>query len=67
MAKEFVKDFYGRIIGSTEVSGDKVIVRDFYNRILGWYDKRDNTTRDFYGKIISKGDTAIGLIYRNKQ
>lgn len=66
MAKEFVKDFYGRIIGSTEVEGSRTIVRDFYNRILGWYDSSDNTTRDFYGRIISKGNTAIGLIYKGK-
>lgn len=66
MAKEFVRDFYGRIIGSTETNGTKTIVRDFYNRILGWYDSSDNTTRDFYGRIISKGNTAIGLIYKAK-
>lgn len=66
MAKEFVKDFYGRILGSTEESGNKIFARDFYNRILGWYDKDTNTTRDFNGRIISKGNTAISLIFKGK-
>lgn len=64
MAKEFVKDFYGRILGSTQVEGTRTVVRDFYGRILGYYESKDNTTRDFYGRIISKGNTAIGLLYK---
>ena len=44
MAKQVLKDFYGRIIGSLETNEDKnpmvngdVIARDFYNRIVGYY------------------------------
>lgn len=67
MAKEFIKDFYGRIIGTTETTGTKTVVKDFYGRILGTYDSSDNYTRDFYGRIVSKGNTAVGLIYTNQK
>ena len=64
MAKEFIKDFYGRILGTTETNGTKTIVKDFYGRILGTYDSKDDYTRDFYGRIISKGNIAAGLVYK---
>ena len=61
-----VRDFYNRILGYIEEqhNGDKT-ARDFYRRILGRYDKKANVTRDFYGRIISKGDTTMGLILNN--
>lgn len=68
MEKEFIRDFYGKILGSVETDnkGDKT-VRDFYGRILGYYDKANNVTRDFYKKIIGRGDQAVSLIYREKK
>lgn len=61
---ETIRDFYGVIIGfiETDDRGDKT-ARDFYRRILGYYDKKQNVTRDFYHKIIAKGDAVVGLIY----
>lgn len=66
MAKEFVRDFYGKILGTTETIGTKTTVRDFYGRILGTYNSVDDYTRDFYGRIISKGNTVVGLLYKGK-
>ena len=65
MEKEYIRDFYGKILGSVETDnkGDKT-VRDFYGRILGYYDKANNVTRDFYKKIVGRGDQAVSLIYR---
>lgn len=65
MEKEYIKDFYGKILGSVETDnkGNKT-VRDFYGRILGYYDKVNNVTRDFYKKIVGRGDQAVSLIYR---
>lgn len=67
MNKETIRDFYGKILGTieTDAQGNKT-VRDFYGRILGWYRKTDNLTKNFYGKIIAKGDVAVGLLYNNK-
>ncbi len=64
MARELVKDFYGKILGSIETNGTKQIARDFYGKVLGTYDSRDNKTRDFYGKILTTGNTLMGLIYK---
>lgn len=66
MSKEYVKDFYGKILGSLETlqNGD-VIARDFYGKILGKYEKKLNLTKDFYGKILTSGDTTSSLIYNS--
>ena len=66
MARELVKDFYGKIIGSTEQEGTRTVVRDFYGRILGYYESKEDVTKDLYGRIISRGNTAIGLLYKGK-
>ena len=63
-----IKDFYGKIIGwiDEDANGDK-IAKDFYGKILGKYRKSTNKTYDFYGKIISNGDTTSGLIWGNRK
>lgn len=63
-----IRDFYGRIVGYIEedAQGNKV-VRDFYRTIQGKYDKKQNVTRDFYGRIIAKGDACASLINYNIQ
>ena len=68
MAKETIKDFYGRILGYIETlsNGDQE-ARDFYNRILGKYYQRENVTKDFYGRTIATGNVLSSLIYNNKK
>ena len=63
-----IRDYYGRIIGyvETEPNGDKIF-RDFYRRILGKYNKALNVTRDFYGRIVARGDAGTGLIYAEEE
>ena len=64
MAKEYVKNFHGKILGSYEtVNNGDIIVRDFYGKILGKYDKRFDVTREFYGKVIAKGN-AVGMLIK---
>lgn len=67
MAKEYIKDFYGRVLGYLETQGTKQYARDFYGKVLGTYDTKDNFTRDFYGRVVTKGNTLIGLIYSAKK
>ena len=64
MEKETVRDFSGKIIGTieTESNGDKT-VRDFYGRILGFYKKSIDSTTDFYGRIVARGD-CCGILLR---
>lgn len=62
-----VRDFYGRVIGwiETRPNGDK-IVKDFYRRVLGRYEKSTDTTRDFYGRVVARGDnTGLLLSIKN--
>lgn len=63
MGKEYITDFYGKILGSLETmpNGD-IIVRNFPGQILGKYEKSSNYTKDFYGKILYKGNMAPALL-----
>lgn len=58
-----VRDFSGRILGyiETDNQGNKII-RDFYRVILGKYDKKNNVTRDFYGRVVARGDASASFI-----
>jgi len=61
---QVIKDYYNVILGYIEtddVTGDKV-ARDFYRVIVGYYDSKTNTTRDFYRRIIARGDILSSLI-----
>lgn len=63
MSKEYIKDFYGRVIGTLETksNGDKTI-KDFYGRLKGTYLKNKNVTKDFYGRVIGNGDQLTSLL-----
>lgn len=67
MAKQLIKDFYGRVLGSIEDVGTKQIARDFYGRILGTYNSVDDYTRDFYGRVLMRGNGLIGLVMSSKK
>lgn len=58
-----LKDFYGRIRGyiDTKPNGDAVAY-DFYGRMLGKYIKSTDQTKDFYGRVIAKGNALTSLI-----
>ena len=62
-----VRDFYNRIIGYLEYeSNGDITVRDFYRVIKGKYDAKQDVTRDFYGRIVAKGNVASMLLTINK-
>lgn len=67
MEKEYIRDFYGKIIGSVETDnkGNQTL-RNFHGRILGYYDKQNNVTRDFYKKIVGRGNILTSLLYKGK-
>ena len=69
MTKTEIRDFYGRIIGWVETdehTGNKT-GRDFYGRIVGYYDANLNVTRDFYQRIVARGDALSGLIWEEER
>ena len=65
ISKEPVREFNGKIMGFIETDRDgNQQVRAFYGRILGTFDKKMNVTRDFYGRILTRGNTVLGLLYK---
>ena len=67
---EYIRDFQSRrIIGilRTLRNGD-VEAREFSSRkVLGYYRKKLDITTDFYGRMLTKGNAASGLIYNEYQ
>lgn len=57
-----IKDYRQRILGWLEDTDQYIIARDFYMRILGRYDKKMDCTRDYYGRVLTQGNTVAGLI-----
>lgn len=67
ISKVAIREFSGKIIGWLETDKDgNQQVRAFSGKILGRYDKQLDCTRDFYGKILTKGNTVSGLLYDPK-
>lgn len=58
-----VKDWRGWVLGylSPSSNGD-VVAYDFYRRKVGSYRAATDTTVDFYGRMVSRGDTTMALI-----
>ena len=64
--EEYIRDFQSRkIIGIVRTlrNGD-IEAREFDSRkILGYYRKDRDTTTDFYGRMVAKGNCVVGFIY----
>ena len=62
--EQTIRDFTGKIIGYIEIDnkGNKTI-RNFYREILGYYDAQQDVTRDFYRRIIARGDCS-GMLFK---
>lgn len=50
----------------TKPNGDK-IGKDFYRRIVGYYEKSTNTIKDFYERVVAKGDVLPSLVRNLKK
>ena len=61
--EETIRTFSWQIIGyiKTLPNGDKE-VRDFSRRILGYYRKSQDTTTNFTGQILYRGDMSSALL-----
>jgi hypothetical protein len=67
--EEYIRDFTSKkILGiiKTEPNGDQIAI-DFPSRkILGFYRASRDVTTDFIGRMLTKGNTVVSLIYNNK-
>lgn len=63
MSRQNVKDFYGRILGYIQTESDgRQKAFDYKGRLLGTYYPDRNTTNDFYGRVMFKGNAISSLI-----
>ena len=65
--RNYITDFGGKILGYTEDYPDKIMIFSFGGKILGIYDKRTDTTREFGGKIVARGNHLSMLLDREKK
>ena len=67
-ADEYIKDFNGVIIGIVETkdNGDQLVREFATRRILGYYIKEKDHTTDFMGRILTRGNTVISLLFNKK-
>lgn len=64
MAREYLKDFHNKIIGSVDTDGfGNKVGRDFYGRIISKYNKKQDVTTDFYGRVVARGDSCAGMVF----
>ena len=65
MDEQVIRDWRGKIIGfiQTYSNGDAKVL-DFYRRVLGTYSKTLDVTKDFYGRIVAKGNQLSMLLNR---
>ena len=61
--RETLKDWIGKITGyvDTDSNGNKALY-DWQHKKLGRYDKNLDVTRDFYGRVVAKGDQLLTLL-----
>ncbi len=66
MSREAIKDWTGKVVGwiDKDDRGNKTI-REYNYKIVGKYDSSTNTTRDFHGRVVAKGD-HIGIMLNKK-
>ena len=63
MQRQNIKDFYGRILGYIQIENDgRQKAFDWKGRLLGTYYPDRNTTNDFYGRVVFKGNAIASLI-----
>ena len=63
MAKQYLKDGKGRILGWIEDSvNGKMYIRDWLGHICGWYKTASNTTYDKFGRLVGRGNLLISLL-----
>ena len=66
--RQTITSFGGRILGYIDVdtnTGNKTVYA-FGGKVLGYYNKKEDATKLFGGKIVSYGDTTSALLVSEK-
>lgn len=62
MAKEYIKDWTGRILGYTELRGNRLWLHDWQGKMIAYYDKSINKTCDWQGKMLFQGNALMNML-----
>lgn len=60
-SKTEFRDNLGVLLGTTEKISQRIEARDRLGRLVGYFDITLNTTRDYNGRLIGKGDQLTSL------
>lgn len=66
MRDEYIRAITGQILGviRTFDNGDQAALNYPGMQILGYYRKKQDVTTDLVGRILSRSNTVISLIYK---
>lgn len=60
--RQTIKDFHFKVIGFIDTDEKGVqTARDSVLRVVGTYDPRTDITKDFYGRIVGRGNILSSL------
>ena len=62
MARQELRDGFGRLLGWRQQSGSRIEGYDSGGRLKGWYEPRANETHDAGGRLIGRCDLLTTLI-----
>ena len=65
--EEYIRDFNTRQIMDiirTEPNGDQAAIDFATRKILGFYKASRDVTTDFIGRVLTKGNTVVSLLYK---
>lgn len=62
MAKEWIKDWTGKLLGYTEWSGSRLWLYDWTGRKIGYYDRSTSKTYDWTGRIVGQGNILMTML-----
>ena len=61
--EETIRQYNGLILGYLDYqSNGDIVAKNASRQILGRYERSSNTTKDFYGKILYRGNMASALL-----
>lgn len=62
MAKQYLRNRSGALVGWTDTNGSRTTARDRAGFLVGTYDQGPNQTRDRGGRLIGTGNLLASLI-----
>ena len=64
MARQEYRDSRNILVGWRQKQGDHDVAYDNLGRIKGYYEPRFDQTKDIFGRVVSRGDTLVALIFQ---